>query len=170
MSVWSEEVVAAAEPLVRAGETYGHVASVLSRQFGVVITRNAMISKATRMGWVQAKKEPAVIGAKVTPARRGKKLTCAAPPLVSAPSPAAPPPVTAPEPPSPSASRFGPGVPLMTAKAGDCRYIFSATSEDGAICCGRHVVPGTSWCPSCSARVFEPRQGGGAKPKVVASW
>ncbi|WP_156921929.1 GcrA family cell cycle regulator [Azorhizobium doebereinerae] len=170
MSVWSEEVLAAAEPLVRAGETYGRVASVVSQQFGVVITRNAMISKASRMGWVQAKKEPVVIGARVTPARRGKKPVCAASPPLSAPAPAAPPPVAAPEPPSPGASRFGPGVPLMTAKAGECRYIFSATNEDGAICCGRRVVPGTSWCPSCSVRVFEPRQSRDAKPKVVASW
>ncbi len=171
--VWTEDVLAVAEPLVRAGESYSHVAGVLSERFGVDITRSAVIGKSARMGWVQAKKEKPAIGANVTPARRAKKMPSAAPAAAAVAPPAAPQPVpplplAAPAPAAAPvrASGFGPGVPLMSTKGEQCRYIISETSDRGAICCGSRTIPGMSWCSRHARRVFEPRQRGVSQPKA----
>lgn len=59
MSVWTEELDAAAQKWLAQGLSSARVAQILSREFDTDITRNALIGRAKRCGWTLARPKPA---------------------------------------------------------------------------------------------------------------
>ena len=157
--IWDAARIEALRVLLAAGHSATGAAEMLSKRFGVAITRNMVIGIARRRG---LKLDPPKRAA--GPAPRPVKVK-AKPPRVSPapfrnPSPPVPPPIVL-------AIPVSARVSLIDLREGMCRFPIGEVRDEGFGFCGAPAVPGKSWCARCMSIVYEPsparaaRAGGG---------
>lgn len=119
---WPKEIEERAIELRNDSQTSSEIAEILSREFGIKVTRNAVIGKLARRRYSLLGKRGR------TPKPRSQSLM-----------PIEPPPPSQHEPPPG-------GLPLTEALSFHCRFPVGGTSFDEFRFCGGGAIPGSPYC------------------------
>ncbi len=117
---------------VDESKTAGEVAKALG-----LASRNVVLRQAQKHGWAHLEAAPKP------------------PKPVKEPRARRPVPARSPPPPTVAAKPQG-NVPFLSRKYDQCAWI--VVEGEQALCCGRTVVEGSSWCPAHHKRAFQPKK------------
>lgn len=143
MSPWTDDIDAYVKTALASGKSFLEVSAGIKAQFGVTISRSAVIGRAARLGAKSLHAPHKTAHVKLKP-----KLK----PLPRRPAP------------QPQATGTGKPVPLMKLKGYHCRSVLDGLKDNHGhpLYCGNRVRKGSVWC-AAHYRVYVAgaQQGGG---------
>ena len=143
---WPTEHSCALRDLHAKGMSYGEIAREMNARFGTTYTRNAVLGRGKRMGFVMSetmreRQPPRRLLARAERAQARATEDCRSPPILVAPVPRA-------EPVQLRCVGISPRlIGLLDLEPGDCRYPYGGDTEgDPIVFCGHPRQPGCCYC------------------------
>lgn len=140
---WSKDgIVSRLQTLVATGKAFSGIVKILNHEFGVSLSKNAVISKAHRNGWEHPNRRQARAVSSLPPKRTPKADAA----IELRPEPYV---IRTDLPPAVARKTF-----LQLGRS-DCRWPVGEPGTRSFGFCGQERVPGKPYCPECCNRAYQ---------------